>query len=80
MLQRIELGQSPLAVETLRLQLYPDGPGGPRSARVDIVARPAGAGDVVEKITFSVNVSGPLDQVLQLGFKDRATIRVNGAP
>lgn len=80
MLQRIELGQSPLAVETLRLQLYPDGPGGPRSARVDIVARPAGAGDVVEKITFSVNVSGPLDQVLQLGFKDRATVRVNGAP
>lgn len=78
MLQRIELGQSPLAVESLRVQLYPDGAGGPRSARVDVVARPTGVGDVLEKITFTVNVSGPLDQVLRLGLNDRAKIRVNG--
>ena len=78
MLQRIELGQSPLAVESLRVQLFPDGAGGARSARVDVVARPTGVGDILEKITFTVNVSGPLDQVLRLGLNDRAKIRVNG--
>jgi hypothetical protein len=45
---------------------------------VDVVARPTGVGDVLEKITFTVNVSGPLDQVLRLGLNDRAKIRVNG--
>ena len=74
MLQRIELGQAPLAVESMNLRLYPDGPGGPRSASVELVTRPTGAGDVVDKVTFSVNVSGPLDQVLRLGLDDRAKI------
>ena len=79
MLQRIELGQAPLAVESLRVQLYPDGAGGARSAQVEVVARPTGTGDVLKKITFTVNVSGPLDQVLRLGLDDRAKIRVNAA-
>jgi hypothetical protein len=79
MLQRIELGQAPLAVENLRLQLYPDGAGGARSARVEVVARTTGVGDVVEKVTFTVNVSGPLDQVLRLGLDNRAKIRLNSA-
>lgn len=77
MLQRIELGQVPLAVESLDFQLYPDGAGGTRSAQVLVVARTTNAGDVVEKVTFTVNVSGPLDQVLRLGMDERAKIRVN---
>ena len=76
MLQRIELGQAPLAVESLALQLYPDGAGGARSAAVKVVARTTGVGDVVEQVTFSVNVSGPLDQVLRLGMDSRAKVRV----
>jgi hypothetical protein len=79
MLQRIELGQVPLAVESLDFQLYPDGAGGSRSAQVRVVARTTEAGDVVEKVTFTVNVSGPLDQVLRLGMDERAKIRVNAA-
>jgi hypothetical protein len=79
MLQRIELGQAPLAVENLSLRLYPDGAGGARSAQVEVVARTTGAGDVVEKVTFTVNVSGPLDHVLRLGLDDRANIRLNTA-
>lgn len=77
MLQRIELGQAPLAVESLNLQLYPDGAKGARSATIEVVARTTGVGDVVEKVTFTVNVSGPLDQVLRLGLDDRAKIRFN---
>ena len=79
MLQRIELGQAPLAVENLSLRLYPDGAGGARSAQVEVVARTTGAGDVVEKVTFTINVSGPLDHVLRLGLDDRANIRLNTA-
>lgn len=79
MLQRIELGQAPLAVENLSLQLYPDGAAGARSVKVEVVARTTGVGDVVEKVTFTVNVSGPLDQVLRLGLDDRAKIRLNTA-
>lgn len=74
MLQRIELGEAPLAVEGLTLKLFPDGPGGARSASLELMARPTGAGDVVEKVTFEVNISGPLDQVLRLGLDDRAKI------
>lgn len=77
MLQRIETGQAPLAVESLSLRLYPDGANGARSAQIEVVARTTGVGDVVEKVTFTVNVSGPLDQVLRLGLDDRAKIRVN---
>ena len=76
LLQRIELGQAPLAVESLALQLYPDGAGGARSAAVKVVARTTGVGDVVEQVTFSVNVSGPLDQVLRLGMDNRAKVRL----
>ncbi len=79
MLRRIELGQVPLAVESLEINLYPDGTAGTRSAAVRVVARPTGVGDVVEKVTFNVNVSGPLDQVMRLGLDDRAKIRVNAA-
>jgi len=76
LLQRIELGHAPLAVESLALQLYPDGAGGARSAAVKVVARTTGVGDVVEQVTFSVNVSGPLDQVLRLGMDNRAKVRL----
>lgn len=72
-LQRIELGQQPLTVEKLHVGLYPDGADGPRSAVVEIVARPA-AGGVVEQVSFTVNVAGPLQQVLQLGLDGRARL------
>ncbi len=79
LLRRIELGETPLAVERLGIQFYPDGAGGARSLNVKFSARPSGRADVVDKVTFNVNVSGPLDQVLRLGLDDRAKIRFDAA-
>lgn len=78
-LRRIELGEMPLQVEDLSIELYPDGPAGPRSAAVRVTARPAD-GSVVDKVTFAVNVSGPLDQVLKLGTSDGATLSFGTKP
>jgi hypothetical protein len=72
-LRRIELGELPLTVDRLRMELYPDGPDGPRSAVVEISARPA-AGSIVEQVSFTVNVAGPLREVLELGLNDRASL------
>jgi hypothetical protein len=74
-LNDIELGQQSLAVDSLRVELYPDGPDGVRSASVEVSARPIGGG-VVDRVTFTVNVAGPLTQVLRLGLNDRAKVSV----
>jgi hypothetical protein len=74
-LRRIELGEVPLTMENLRVQLFPDGPGGARTAHVEVAARPT-AGSAVERVTFSINLSGPLTQVLKLGMDDRAKVRM----
>jgi len=73
-LAEIEEGTQPLRVETLHVVLYPDGPGGPRSAAVSLVAHPL-SGAVVKRLRFDINVAGPLDQVLRLGASD--TVRLN---
>lgn len=79
-LRRIELGQLPLAVDDLRVELYPDGPDGDRSAVVAVTARPASAGTVVDVVTFDVNVAGPLNQVLRLGTDQRVKLQVGLKP
>ena len=78
-LHEIELGHQLLTVETLRLQLYPDGPDAPRTALVELAARPA-AGGAVERVTFTVNVAGPLNQVLRLGLNNGAKVKVGNGP
>lgn len=78
-LQDIELGRQWLTVENLHLQLYPDGPDAPRSALVELAARPAAAG-AVERVIFTVNVAGPLDQVLRLGFNGGVKVNVGAGP
>jgi hypothetical protein len=75
-LRQIERGEMPLIVEKLSVKLYPDGLDGPQSARVEVAARPT-AGSAVERVTFAVNVTGPLTEVLKLGLDDRAKVRVN---
>jgi hypothetical protein len=74
-LGRIERGEMPLQVEKLRIELYPDGPTGRRSATAEVVARPP-AGSVVELVSFTVNVSGPLDEVLRLGTNDKVKFKI----
>jgi hypothetical protein len=78
-LRRIELGQMPLKVETLDVKLFPGGPDGPLSARVELVARPAEAGGAVERVDFTVNVAGPLSQVLRVGLQSGTSINVGAA-
>jgi len=78
-LRRIELGELPLVVEKLRVELYPDGPSGPRSATAVVQARPAD-GSAVGLVSFQVNVSGPLDEVLKLGTNDKVKFRVDTKP
>ncbi|MBP6506804.1 MAG: YdbH domain-containing protein [Opitutaceae bacterium] len=73
-LRHIELGEQSLTVEKLRVELYPDGTGGARSATVEVSARPP-AGSIVEQVSFTINVAGPLEQILKLGLDDRAKIK-----
>ena len=75
-LRRIERGELPLVVENLQVKLYPDGLTAPQSVRVELAAHPT-AGSAVQRVTFAVNVTGPLMEVLKLGLDDRAKILVN---
>lgn len=74
-LRDIEMGNMPLKVDTLNVQLYPDGRDAPRTAHIEIVAHPVDA-SAVKLVTFTINVSGPLDQVMRLGMKQR--LRMSG--
>jgi len=78
-LEEIERGEQDLTVEQLRVELYPDGPDGARSATVKVAARPA-AGSAVERVSFTVNVAGPLQQVLEIGLDERARLNFNAKP
>jgi len=78
-LRQIEMGDLPLQVEKLIVDLYPDGPNGTRSALVEVVARPV-AGTAVGKVSFTLNVSGPLDEVLRLGSDERVNMNLNKKP
>ena len=76
-LRRIELGELPLVVDALEVKLYPDGPDGAVSARVELSGHPAEANSAVGVVSFSVNVAGPLSQVLQLGLQKNASMSVS---
>ncbi len=69
-LTEIELGKIPLRVQSLKVLLTPEGDERGRSASVEVVARPEQIGSVVDKVVFTINVAGPLSQVLKLGMSD----------
>ena len=74
-LVEVETGQRALAVETLRLELYPDGKSGLRTVRADLIARPVG-GTAVDRVVFGVNVMGPWEDLMMLGANQGANISV----
>lgn len=78
-LEKIERGEQDLTVEQLRVDLYPDGPEGARSATVAVTARPP-AGSAVELVSFTINIAGPLQQVLEIGLDDRARLNFSAKP
>ncbi len=76
-LRRIELGELPLAVDSLEVKLYPDGPDGAISARVELSGHPAEPHSPVGAVSFQVNVAGPLSQVVHYGLNNKASLHVN---
>jgi len=75
-LTEIEEGKLPLQIESASLELFPDGILGERTLHLDLVARPAAGSPVDATLSFAVNVSGPLQQVLDLGLDDRSRIEL----
>lgn len=74
-LRRIELGEDALLVDRLKVDLFSLNGESDRSAQVDIVGRPTNDRDV-KKITLTVNVTGPINQVVRLGVGQKATLQV----
>ena len=68
----VETGRRALAVEALRLELYPDGKSG---LRADLIARPV-EGIAVDRVVFGVNVMGPWEDLIVLSANQGANISV----
>ncbi len=75
-LSRIELGQTPLAVNALLAEIIPEGDVEHRTARVRINAASRGEGMRVP-LEIDVGVSGLLNQLLKLGLDDRVKLGGN---
>lgn len=73
-LSDIELGRLPLQVQSLDVDLSPDGDVAGRTASVSIRGRPVGDGGAVDLVTFQINVAGPLSEVLKLGIEQDFSI------
>ncbi len=72
-LEDIELGRRFIQVDSLQIDLEPDGTGQPRSARLHLVGKPADS-PLVERVEFTVNVTGPLQEFVELMADKRARI------
>lgn len=76
-LEQIELGREPLVVQEFSLEFFPpDDPLG-RTARIRVLGRPQ-ADPQVEQVSLTINLSGPLADLLRLGADDRVQIRTQG--
>lgn len=66
-LSEIERGKLALRVERMEVRLTPEGDERGRTASVLLSARPEQGGTAVGEVTFEVNVSGPLADILRIG-------------
>ncbi len=69
-LKKIELGEMPLAIESIEASFEPSGDAEGRTARVVIAARPTAPDSAVKIVRFNIRVSGPLSQVIRFGLDD----------
>ncbi len=74
-LRKIEMGEMALNVDSLEVALYPDGAEGRVSARVAVSARPEKSNSV-EEVSFEINVTGPLKEVLLLSTDENVKVGV----
>jgi hypothetical protein len=75
-LRDIELGHTDLRVESLNVKLTPETDGRGRTASVEVTARSAKSGGSVDRISFEINVAGPLAAMLKIGLDDRASLKM----
>ncbi len=73
-LRSVELGQSDLRICSLSAHVTPEGDGRGRSASVEIVTETDPASGRTDKIIFTINVAGPLEQVLRLGMREHISV------
>jgi hypothetical protein len=73
----IELGRTPLRVESLSVRLTPEGDALGRTATVRMVARPLQPDAAVKVVNIDVNVAGPLDSILHLGLNQKFSIETH---
>jgi hypothetical protein len=71
----IELGRASLRVESLAVQLTPDGDERGRTATVRMAARPTQPNAAVKVVNIDVNVAGPLDAILKLGLNRELSLK-----
>jgi hypothetical protein len=71
----IEMGERSLAVERLEVQLYPDGQGGLRTVRAELMARPMNSPGV-KRVSFGINVMGPWEDLVMLSTSQGASILI----
>ena len=75
-LRALEMGETPLHIESLDVGLRPEGDAEGRTARVVLTARPE-ADKVIKSVRFEVNVAGPLADVLKLGVVHGVQVNVH---
>ncbi len=66
----IEMGRTPLTVETMDLSINPNNTNGTRSARLSLTTRPIKPG-VIKSLSLDININGSLSQVIALGLDER---------
>lgn len=76
-LRDIELGHTDLAVNSLRVVLTPGGDAEGRSARVFIDAGPVKKNAAVKQVIFTINVAGPLSELLNLYMTDNISFEAH---
>lgn len=77
-LRRVELGEDALIVDNLTIELFSARGTEGRTAEIRVVGRPTNDRDL-KHVTLTVNVAGPLDQVLRLGVAQHAKLKVGAA-
>ena len=73
----IELGHTPLAIESFNLQLTPKGDAQGRNAVLQISARPDKTGALVKRVVFDIDLTGSLSRLLNRNVGGRASFRIH---
>ena len=76
-LSRVELGQTAINLRLLHAEFHPAGDGAGRTATLKLEGEPVDP-QLIAPLVIDVNVAGPLDQLVRLGFDDR--MKVKGGP